>query len=74
MEHKCSSVWYDSVHFCFNFQYHEEELERLVTARPMTAVRGAGYTSSAGQRQFDPLNQATKVPAASQLEAKREDS
>lgn len=45
-----------------------------MTARPMTAVRGAGYTSSAGQRQFDPLNQAAKVPATPQLEAKREDS
>lgn len=40
----------------------------------MTAVRGAGYTSSAGQRQFDPLNQAAKVPASPQLETKREDS
>jgi hypothetical protein len=61
------------MHFCFNFQHPEEE-ERLMTARPMTAVRGAGYTSSAGQRQFDPLNQAAKVPATPQLEAKREDS
>jgi len=40
----------------------------------MTAVRGAGYTSSAGQRQFDPLNQAANVPSTPQLETKREDS
>lgn len=63
----------NSLHFCYNFQQHEE-LERTVTARPMTAVRGAGYTSSAGQRQFDPLNQAANVPSTPQLETKREDS
>lgn len=40
----------------------------------MTAVRGAGYTSSAGQRQFDPLNQAAKLPVSPQLETKPEDS
>ena len=34
----------------------------------MTAVRGAGYSSSAGQRQFDPLNQGVKMPTAPQLE------
>lgn len=49
--------------------YHEGGV-----ARPMTAVRGAGYTSSAGQRQFDPLNQAAKVPVSPQLETKPEDS
>ncbi|XP_069680565.1 intraflagellar transport protein 88 homolog [Periplaneta americana] len=43
-------------------------------ARPMTAVRGAGYTSASSQRQFDPLNQAVKLPATPQLETKREDS
>jgi len=54
---------------CFEFQYNEVHI-----ARPMTAVRGAGYTSSAGQRQFDPLNQAATISAAPQLETKREDS
>jgi hypothetical protein len=56
------------LYFRFNFQYHEGGV-----ARPMTAVRGAGYTSSVGQRQFDPLNQAAKVPASPQLETKLED-
>jgi hypothetical protein len=57
------------LYFCFGFQYREGGV-----ARPMTAVRGAGYTSSAGQHQFDPLNQAAKVPATPQLETKREDT
>lgn len=28
--------------------------------RPMTAVRGAGYTSQ-GKKMFDPLNQASQI-------------
>jgi hypothetical protein len=31
--------------------------------RPMTAVRGAGYTSGASRQMFDPLNQGSKGPS-----------
>lgn len=45
--------------------------------RPMTAVRGAGYTSnrvgSGSSQMFDPLNQAASGPAPP-LESKKEDS
>ncbi|KAK7867313.1 hypothetical protein R5R35_002130 [Gryllus longicercus] len=39
--------------------------------RPMTAVRGAGYTSQRPTTVFDPLNQASKLPT--QLESKKEE-
>jgi intraflagellar transport protein 88 len=42
-------------------------------ARPMTAVRAAGYTSAAARGGFDPLNQGAKGPAPP-LEQKQEDS
>ncbi|XP_046992118.1 intraflagellar transport protein 88 homolog isoform X2 [Schistocerca americana] len=41
--------------------------------RPMTAVRGAGYTSQRQTQLFDPLNQAASSPSA-QLEMKKEDT
>lgn len=37
--------------------------------RPMTAVRGAGY-SSATRALFDPLNQAAAAPLQMKLEEK----
>ncbi|XP_063223516.1 intraflagellar transport protein 88 homolog isoform X2 [Bacillus rossius redtenbacheri] len=40
--------------------------------RPMTAVRGAGYTSQRPGTAFDPLNQAMKGPSP-QLETKKEE-
>ncbi|XP_071956523.1 intraflagellar transport protein 88 homolog isoform X2 [Antedon mediterranea] len=46
--------------------------DNTATARPMTAVRGAGY-SSRGQ-SFDPLNQAANRGPAPPLEAKAEDT
>jgi intraflagellar transport protein 88 len=42
-------------------------------ARPMTAVRAAGYTSGAARGTFDPMNQGAKGPAPP-LEQKPEDS
>ena len=39
--------------------------------RPMTAMRGAGYTSHGSKGPFDPLNQGTRSPA--QLETKLEE-
>lgn len=39
--------------------------------RPMTAVRGAGYTSL-GRRMFDPLNQAAQI--AQQAEENKEET
>lgn len=45
--------------------------------RPMTAVRGAGYTSarvgSGSSQMFDPLNQANSGPAPP-LETKKDDT
>ena len=41
--------------------------------RPMTAVRGAGYTAGKGQNVFDPMNQGTKSATPS-IEAKVEDT
>lgn len=40
-------------------------------SRPMTAVRGAGYTSHG--KPFDPLNQAASVPTPP-LELQKDDS
>ncbi|XP_071818911.1 intraflagellar transport protein 88 homolog isoform X2 [Apostichopus japonicus] len=42
-------------------------------ARPMTAVRAAGYSSTGRGQGFDPMNQASKGPAPP-LEMKNEDS
>ncbi|XP_033125013.1 intraflagellar transport protein 88 homolog [Anneissia japonica] len=44
------------------------------TARPMTAVRGAGYSSAGRGQVFDPLNQAASRGPAPPLEAKAEDT
>ncbi|XP_030766229.1 LOW QUALITY PROTEIN: intraflagellar transport protein 88 homolog [Sitophilus oryzae] len=41
--------------------------------RPMTAVRGAGYTSGGG-KPFDPLNQAGAVQQTPPLELQKDDS
>ncbi|KAJ8868875.1 hypothetical protein PR048_030416 [Dryococelus australis] len=41
--------------------------------RPMTAVRGAGYTSHRPGTSFDPLNQAMKGPSP-QMEIKKEET
>ncbi|XP_038059049.1 intraflagellar transport protein 88 homolog isoform X2 [Patiria miniata] len=42
-------------------------------ARPMTAVKAAGYSSTGRGQQFDPMNQASKGPAPP-LETKNEDT
>jgi len=43
--------------------------------RPMTAVRGAGYTTAAkGQHAFDPINSASSRKLTPSLEPKAEDT
>ncbi|XP_060535116.1 intraflagellar transport protein 88 homolog isoform X2 [Cylas formicarius] len=42
-------------------------------SRPMTAVRGAGYTSQGGSKPFDPLNEGGKAPTPP-LELQKDDS